>query len=501
MLLIMLRVRDVSMAIVGAGFGGIAAAVRAREAGVRDLVIVERAARVGGVWEANSYPGLACDVPSNLYSLSFAPNPRWSRRFAAQEEIRAYLERVAHDHGLAPHLRLGTEVRTAAWDDAAGRWRLDLAGGGFVEAELLVTACGQLARPRIPDVPGLADFAGPAFHSSDWDHDLDLTALRVAVLGTGASAIQFVPAIAGRTRQLTIFQRSAPWTLPKMDAIYSARTQKVFERFPGLQRASRSAWRNSFEILAPLFTGRPPRTADRSRRLFARLSDLQRDIALRGDRDLRARVQPDNEMGCKRVLLTSEWLPTLRRPNVELVTEAVERVTDEGVIDAGGRTHPVDAIIFGTGYAATDLLAPMEVLGRGGERLHDRWRDGAEAYLGLSVPGFPNLFMVYGPNTGHGTGSAIDMLEAQADHIADAVRMLADGRAELLEVRRDVFDAFRREISERMADTVWASGCGSWYRNDAGRVTITWPGQPAEYQRRARRLAAADYDLRARGKA
>jgi cation diffusion facilitator CzcD-associated flavoprotein CzcO len=212
-------------------------------------------------------------------------------------------------------------------------------------------------------------------------------------------------------------------------------------------------------------------------------------------------VQPDYEMGCKRVLLTSEWLPTLRRPNVELVTEAVERVTDEGVIDAGGRTHPVDAIIFGTGYAATDLLAPMEVLGRGGERLHDRWRDGAEAYLGLSVPGFPNLFMVYGPNTGHGTGSAIDMLEAQADHIADAVRMLADGRAELLEVRRDVFDAFRREISERMADTVWASGCGSWYRNDAGRVTITWPGQPAEYQRRARRLAAADYDLRARGKA
>lgn len=489
--------RDVSMAIVGAGFGGIAAAVRAREAGVADLVILEREMRVGGVWQANSYPGLACDVPSNLYSLSFAPNPHWSRRFAPGEEIRSYLERVARDHGLQPHLRLGTEVRTAAWDDETGRWRLHLAGGEVVEAELLIVACGQLARPQIPDVPGLTDFAGPAFHSSHWDHDLDLTGLRVAVLGTGASAIQFVPAIARHTAALTVFQRSAPWTLPKTDVVYSARTQQRFERYPWIQRASRAVWRAAFELLAPVFTGRPPGVADRLRRLCAHVSDFQRSRQFRDERDLRARVQPDYEMGCKRVLLTSEWLPTLKRPNVELVTDAVERVTAEGVVDARGRTHPADVIIFGTGYAATDLLAPMEVLGRGGERLHDRWRDGAEAYLGLSVPGFPNLFMVYGPNTGHGTGSAIDMLEAQADHIADAVRMLSDGRAEQLEVRRDVFDAFRREISSRMADTVWSSGCGSWYRNDAGRVTITWPGQPAEYQRRAHRLSASDYELRA----
>ncbi|MCX6479019.1 MAG: NAD(P)/FAD-dependent oxidoreductase, partial [Mycobacterium sp.] len=211
--------RNVSMAIVGAGFGGVAAAVRAREAGVANLVILDRETRVGGVWQANSYPGLACDVPSNLYSLSFAPNPRWSRRFAPGHEIRSYLEKVAHDHGLEPHLRLGTEVITAAWDDVTGRWRLHLAGGDVLEVDLLVTACGQLARPRIPDVPGLEDFAGPAFHSSYWDHDLDLTGLRVAVLGTGASAIQFVPAIAGRTRQLTVFQRSAPWTLPKADVV------------------------------------------------------------------------------------------------------------------------------------------------------------------------------------------------------------------------------------------------------------------------------------------
>lgn len=489
--------RDISMAIIGAGFGGIAAAVRAREAGVRHLVVLDRETRVGGVWQANDYPGQACDVPSNLYSLSFAPNPFWSKRFAPQEEIRSYLERVVTEHGLESHLRLGTEVTSASWDDEGGRWRLKLAGGEVLEAELLVTACGQLARPRIPNVPGLDDFAGPAFHSSNWDHDLDLTGLRVAVLGTGASAIQFVPSIAGRTRQLTVFQRSAPWTLPKIDVVYSARVQKLYERYPSLQRASRCVWRAAFELLAPVFTGRPPWAAARLRGFVVRLSNLQRYLQIRGNRDLRARVQPDYAMGCKRVLLTSDWFPALMRPNVKLVTDHVERITGEGVVDSRGRIHPADVIIFGTGYAASDLLAPMEVLGRDGERLRDKWRDGAEAYLGLSVPGFPNLFMVYGPNTGHGTGSAIDMLEAQAGHIADAVRLLSDGRAERLEVRREVFDAFRREISERMADTVWTSGCGSWYQNDAGRVTITWPGQPAEYQRRAHRLSAADYELHA----
>ncbi|MFM9127253.1 MAG: flavin-containing monooxygenase, partial [Solirubrobacterales bacterium] len=437
------------------------------------------------------------DVPSNLYSLSFAPNPHWSRRFAPREEIRAYLERVAHDFGLEPHLRLGTEVTTASWDDEAGHWRLELASGENVEAEVLVTACGQVARPRVPDVPGLEEFAGPAFHSSQWDHDLDLSGLRVGVLGSGASAIQFVPAIAGRVGRLTVFQRSAPWTLPKMDVFYSSKTQERFERFPWFQRLARSTWRISFELLAPVFTGRPVSVADRSRRLFAGISGLQRRVQLRGRGDLQAKARPDYEMGCKRVLMTSEWFPALRRPNVELVTDDVERVTSDGIVDARGRTHPLDVIIFGTGYAATDLLAPMEVLGRGGESLHERWREGAEAYLGLSVPGFPNMFMVYGPNTGHGTGSAIDMLEAEADHIADAVRMLSSGRAQQLEVRQETYDAFQQEIAERMADTVWTSGCGSWYRNDAGRVTITWPGQPAEYQRRAQRLSPADYELRA----
>ena len=485
------------MAIVGAGFGGIAAAVRARQAGVTDLVLIEREEGVGGVWEANHYPGLACDVPSNLYSLSFAPNPNWTRRFSPQPEIRSYLQGVVRDFGLEPSLRLGTEVRVATWDEQASRWRLELSDGEQIEAEVLVAACGHLSRPSFPAVEGIDDFAGPVFHSSDWRHDLDLTGLRVGVLGSGASAIQFVPEIAPRVSKLTVFQRSAPWTLPKVDVTYSPATQRLFRRFPQFQRACRAAWRNSFETLAPLFTGRPAPVADLTRRLITRVSDLQRDVQLRGDPELRAKVQPDYDLGCKRVLITSDWLPALRRPNVELVTDSVERVTSSSIIDSAGAEHEVDVIIFGTGYEVGDLLAPMEVVGTGGQRLHERWSQGAEAYLGLSVDGFPNLFMVYGPNTGHGTGSAIDMLEAQADHIAGAVQMLADGRAERLEVRPEVFADFQREITDRMEGTTWASGCSSWYRNEAGRVTITWPGQPAEYQRRAREISPADYLLRA----
>ena len=489
--------REVSVAIVGAGFGGIAAAVRARQAGVRDLAVIEREEGVGGVWEANHYPGLACDVPSNLYSLSFAPNPSWTRRFSPQPESRSYLRGVVRDFGLEPALRLGTEVKAARWDEDSMRWRIELSGGEQVEAEILVTACGHLSRPKLPVVEGLDDFAGPVFHSSEWDHDLDLTGLRVGVLGTGASAIQFVPAIAPHVSRLTVFQRSAPWTLPKTDVAYSRWTRRLFRRFPPVQRASRAAWRSSFELLAPLFTGRPAPVAALSRRFFARLSDLQRDLQLRGAPELRAKVQPDYEIGCKRVLITSDWLPTLRRPNVQLVTDGAERITEDAIVDSCGNAHEVDVIIFGTGYESEDLLAPMEVVGRNGERLHDRWSEGAEAYLGLSVSGFPNLFMVYGPNTGHGTGSAIDMLEAQADHIAGAIRMLASERAECLEVRPEVYDAFQQEIAGRMKATAWASGCGSWYRNDAGRVTITWPGQPSEYQRRAQSLSPADYLLSA----
>ena len=488
--------RTPSVAIIGAGFGGLAAAVEARRAGIEDIVILDRAERVGGVWEANTYPGAACDVPSHFYSLSFAPNPGWSRRFSPQGEIRDYLEDVARDFGLEPLLRLGQDVTRATWDDDAGRWHLEVEGGPDVEADVLVPACGQLTRPSIPDLPGMGDFRGDAFHSAWWDHDLDLRGRRVAVVGTGASAIQFVPAIADEVDHLTVFQRSAPWTLPKPDTAYRGVARRLYERAPRLQEAVRAGWRSGMETLAPLFTGRPPAVARATAAVMTGLSDLQRRVQLAHDPALRAATRPDYPIGCKRVLVTNDWLPTLARPDVELVTSSITRVVPEGIETADGRVHEADVIIFGTGFTATDFLAPLEVIGRDGTSLRATWSGGAQAYYGLTVPKFPNMFVIYGPNTGHGTGSAIDMLEAQAEYTAQALDVLARGGADRLEVRPEVHDAFQAELAERMSSTVWASGCGSWYVNDQGRVTATWPGPPGEYLRRTAVLDVSDYETR-----
>ena len=485
-----------SIAIIGAGFGGLAAAVQARRAGIEDIVILDRAERVGGVWEANTYPGAACDVPSHLYSLSFAPNPRWSRRFSPQGEIRDYLEQVARDFGLEPHLRLGQDVTRATWDDDAGRWHLEVEGGPDVEADVLVPACGQLTRPSVPDLPGMESFTGDAFHSAWWDHDLDLRGRRVAVVGTGASAIQFVPAIVDEVEHVTVFQRSAPWTLPKFDTGYRGLAQRLYERSPGAQRAARTAWRETLESLAPLFTGSPPVVARASAAVVTGLSELQRRVQLRDRPDLQAAARPDYAVGCKRVLITSDWFRALRRPNADLVTAPIAQVRPDGIETTDGRVHEADVIIFGTGFTATDFLAPMEVVGRDGTSLRATWAGGAQAYYGLTVPRFPNMFVIYGPNTGHGTGSAIDMLEAQARYLGQALDVLARGGAERFEVRQEVFDAFQEELDARMRSTVWASGCGSWYVNDAGRVTATWPGPPAEYLARTDVLDVSDFQTR-----
>ncbi len=485
-----------SVAIIGAGFGGVATAVQARRAGIEDIVILDRAQRVGGVWEANTYPGAACDVPSHLYSLSFAPNPRWSRRFSPQPEIRAYLEGVVRDFGIEPLLRLGQDVVSAAWDEQAGRWHLEVEGGPDVECDVLIPACGQLTRPSVPDLPGMDGFAGDAFHSAWWDHDVDLRGRRVAVVGTGASAIQFVPEIAPLARSVSVFQRSAPWTLPKFDTAYRGVAQRLYERSPRVQGALRSAWRGSLESLAPVFTGRPPLRARASSAVTTALSDLQRRIQFRGDPALRAATRPDYPLGCKRILITSDWYRALARPDVDLVTSPIGEVRADGIVTADGRLHEADVVIFGTGFTATQFLAPMEVTGRDGASLRDAWAAGAEAYFGMTVPRFPNMFVIYGPNTGHGTGSAIDMLEAQAGYVAQALGLLTSGAAERLEVRQEIHDGFQSELAERLQATVWTSGCGSWYVNDAGRVTANWPGMPGEYVRRTARLDLADFRTR-----
>ena len=375
-------------------------------------------------------------------------------------------------------------------------WRLEIAGGEEVEANILITACGQLTRPSIPDVPGLGRFKGAMFHSAHWDHSLDMTGRKVAVLGTGASAIQFVPAIAPEVERLTVFQRSAPWVLPKSDRAYPERTKRLHARLPVLPSLWRRGWWAWMESLVPMFTRQPPRTARVMTVIYRTLANLHRAGQLRGDPRLLAATRPNYAIGCKRVLITSDWYPTLRRDNVDLVTDPIREVVADGIVTEDGQHHPVDTILFGTGFTATEFLAPMEVEGRDGHTLAEEWAGGAEAYLGITVPGFPNMFLLYGPNTNHGTGSAIELIEAQARYAADAARLLATRAAERLEVRREVHDAFARELRERLDDSVWAT-CSSWYVTAEGRVTNQWPGTQTEYRRRTRAVALGDYHVRA----
>ena len=482
----------VSVAIVGGGFGGVAAGVELKRRGIEDFVLFERGEKLGGVWRANTYPGAACDVPSHLYSLSFAPHSGWSRRFSPGWEIQAYLEEVAKRFDILGRVRFDSDVERAEFDDEAGVWRLEIAGGDDVEADVLITACGQLCRPAIPDVPGLDRFKGAMFHSAHWDHEHDLTGRKVAVLGTGASAIQFIPAIAPDVSRMTIFQRSAPWVVAKSDTAYSERTKRIYTRLPFLPKIWRRLMWAFMEAMVPLFTRRPPRTARALSAVFGAMSTANRYVQLRGDRELLAKTKPGYDLGCKRILITSDWYPTLRRDNVELVTDLVSEVVEDGVVTADGRHYPADTIIFGTGFTATEFLAPMEVVGRDGRVLTDEWANGAEAYLGITVPSFPNMFLLYGPNTNHGTGSAIELLEAQARYAAEATRLIESGVVERLEVRRDIHDAFQRELTERLGDSVWAT-CSSWYVTENGRVTNNWPGSQTEYRRRTRTVATSDY--------
>ncbi|SFE96834.1 flavin-containing monooxygenase [Blastococcus tunisiensis] len=476
------------IAIIGSGFGGIAAAVRLTQAGFSDLVLFEKSDDVGGVWRENTYPGAACDVPSHLYSLSFAPKADWSRRFAPQAEIHSYLRDVARDFGVLRHIRFGTEVLGAAFDDDTGTWRLDLAGGAEHEADVLITATGQLSRPSTPAIVGLDRFEGTAFHSAEWDHDHDLTGERVAVLGTGASAIQFVPAIAPRTRSLTVFQRSAPYVLAKPDRAYRGRATQAFARVPGLLRLSREGNYLSNELRSLGFNTEP-------RLLFAHRAAYRRHLrASVPDPVLREKLTPTDPLGCKRILLSNDWYAALQLPHVDVVTDGIAEVRPRSVVTADGTEREVDTIILGTGFAATEFLAPMRITGRGGRDLHEQWRDGASAYLGTVVPGFPNLFVLYGPNTNLGHNSILVMLEAQVGWVVQAVRALAEGRVRRLEVRRDVAEAFDAWVQERVGHTVFAGGCRSWYLTESGRNTQNWPASTLTFRRRLRRLRLEEFE-------
>jgi cation diffusion facilitator CzcD-associated flavoprotein CzcO len=479
--------RAISVGIVGAGFGGVGMGIRLRQEGIEDFTIFERGETVGGVWRANTYPGAACDVPSHLYSFSFAHGSNWSRRYAPQPEILDYMEEITDRFGIRPHIRFETEAIEARFDAGAGSWSVKTDNGETHQFDVLVTACGQLTRPATPHVEGLDDFAGKVFHSAEWDHGHDLTGERVAVFGTGASAIQFVPRVAELAGELTIYQRSAPWIVPKLDRTYPEWERRVFERFPARVAASRLGLFTFFEVGTYGFTGRHWVI-----RPLATLADAYRNREL-PDPELRRLATPDYEIGCKRILFSNEWYSTLRRENVELLGGSAERVTESGVVGPDGVERPTDTIIWGTGFETTRFTSPLDVYGPEGREIGEVWGDRPEAFLGITVAGFPNLFILYGPNTNHGSGSGPYALECGFNYILDAIGRLRRDGLRWIDLKPETQARWREELERRNAKTIWVNGgCSSWYVHN-GHNTNNWPGSWLELRRRTRRIDPADY--------
>jgi cation diffusion facilitator CzcD-associated flavoprotein CzcO len=474
-----------SVIVIGAGFGGLGVGIELLRAGFTDLTILEKADDIGGVWRDNTYPNAACDVPSSLYSWSFAPNPTWGHRYSRQDEILDYIHGAAAAHGVRDYVRTGIEVDTAEFDEETSRWRVTTTTGDVLEADVLIPALGQLSRPVVPDLPGAATFAGPAFHSAQWDHSVDLTGKKVAVIGTGASAIQFVPGIVDQVGEMTVFQRSAPYVVPKPDREYTHRHHVAFAKFPKTQAFGRKlTWVLSEQLNRALVRGGPVMAAFRA----AWRIQLRRQVP---DPVLRAKLRPDHPMGCKRILFSNEWYPALAQDHVDVVTENIVGVEPAGVRTGDGTLHPADVVIYGTGFAATQFLAPMTVRGVGGQDVHEFWKAGAHAHLGITVPGFPNLFLMYGPNTNLGGSSIIGMMESQAGYIVQAVAYLASGVA-AIDIRPEVSEAYDQEMQDRLGSSVWSS-CHNWYHQDGGRISTNWPGLVAEYKQRTATFRPADF--------
>jgi len=477
-----------SVLIIGAGFGGIGAAIELRRHGFDDITILERGPRLGGTWLYNSYPGCVCDVPSHLYSFSFAQRRDWSRLCSPQAEILEYLEGVARDHGVDRLVVPDADVKSCTWDEDTCRWSVTSADGRSWEVDAVIVATGQLHQPAIPAFEGRDEFAGPSFHSSRWDHDFDLRGKRVAAIGTGASAIQFIPIVADEAARLHVFQRTGNWFLARNNREYPAWVLEVLERVPGLQALRRKFIYYYAESLTLLI--RHPRTWGRIGRL---VSSLFMRSQLR-DPELRRKVWPDYTFGCKRILFSSAFLPTLQRPNVELVTERIERLTPRGVLTTDGTERDVDCVIYATGFRTTEFMFPMEITGRAARSLREAWADGPHAHLGVAIPGFPSLFVMYGPNTNTSGGSIIAYEEAQAAYIRQALERVRSSGAAAIEVRESVEAASDRELQSRFAGTAWLA-CDSWYRDRSGRIVTNWPGYMREYEQRVRVLDPAEYKL------
>jgi cation diffusion facilitator CzcD-associated flavoprotein CzcO len=478
-----------SIAIIGTGFAGIGMAIRLKQAGIHDFLIFERGDEVGGTWRDNFYPGAACDVQSHLYSFSFAPNPNWSRQFAPQEEILAYLKDCADNFELRSHMHFGCALVEGRYDEATGLWHARTERGDTLEARAVITGCGAFNKPVLPNVKGLSEFQGELLHTARWNKQADLRGKRIGVIGTGASAIQVVPALAPHAQKLSLFQRTAPWIMPKPNPAYTPEQKRRFRTLPITQKAERARIYARNELVATGFVLNP-KIMKQGEKLALRY--LKRQVP---DPVLREKLTPKYTIGCKRVLLSNDYLPTLTRANVELVTEAISEVRPHSVVTRDGREFPVDAIVCATGFQVSENAAPFPIYGRNGLELNESWREhGAEAYKGTTVKGFPNAFIIMGPNTGLGHSSMVLMIEAQISYALQAIQLMRSEQLKSIEVRPEVQARFNTWLQERMSKTVWQrGGCTSYYNTSSGKNTTLWPGFTFEFIAQTRRFDSDSY--------
>ncbi|QUW83974.1 NAD(P)/FAD-dependent oxidoreductase [Streptomyces mirabilis] len=481
--------QHLGVVVIGAGFGGLAAAHSLKGDG-EDFAVLEREQEVGGVWRDNSYPGCACDIPSHLYSLSFAPNPHWTHAFSQQSEIRDYLRQVACEHGLLPHIRFGCSLLGAAWDDTAQRWRIETSAGPLT-ADVLIDGSGPIAEPSLPDLPGLDGFAGEVFHSARWNHDLNLTGRKVVVIGTGASAIQFVPAIQPIVGRMTVVQRTAPWVTPRMDRATTRLERRLYAAAPWLQRLirGRQYWMRELVTWKVMVSPRVRRIATK-----AALWHMRRQVA---DPALRERLTPNWELGCKRILISNDWYPALSAPNVEVVSAGVREVRAHSVVTTDGREHPADVIIFGTGFHVADPPLADHLRGRDGRTLAECWNGSPHTYLGVTVTNFPNLFRLGGAGSATGHNSHVFQEECQVAYAMDALHLMRARGITSVEVRAEEQRAYVEQHTARLAGTVWSvGGCNSFYQGADGVASLNWPDATWKYRRATRRFDPAPYELR-----
>ncbi|HYC55038.1 MAG TPA: NAD(P)/FAD-dependent oxidoreductase [Candidatus Binatia bacterium] len=480
------------IAIIGSGFSGLSLGIHLRKEGIRSFRIYEKASRVGGTWRENTYPGCACDVASFAYCFSFEQKTDWSRKWSPQGEILQYMEHCVDRYGLSEHLRFDSEIAGARYDEAAHVWHVRAASGEEFVADVVVSCVGQLHRPHIPDIEGLDAFQGKVFHSARWDHQHDLAGKQVAVVGNAASAIQFVPHVARQAARLHVFQRSANWMMPRGDRAYTPAEKERFRRYPWLARAYRWWIWFAHELWFPIFRRNAFLSGQWERGAVKYLESVVQDPALR------QALTPDYPIGAKRILISDDYFQALTRPNVELIRDGVARLNANSIVTRSGREIPIDTLILATGFRTTEFLVPMQIEGCGGRSLHDAWSDGARAYYGMTVSGFPNFFMMYGPNTNLGHNSIIFMIECQTTYIMDLLRKMRSQNIAAVDLRPEVMEAYNRRLQERLSRTAWAAVDKSWYKDSAGHITNNWSGTTTTYWWHTRQANLSDYRTTAR---